>query len=80
MADQGTGLHPDDRGRIFEKYGRGRDAEGRGVPGAGLGLYLSRRILLSHGSDLLVRPAAGEGSVFYFELEVVKTGEEDGAR
>lgn len=68
VADKGTGIHPDDLSRIFEKFGRGRDAEGRKVPGVGLGLYLSRRIVRCHGSDLTVRSAPGEGSVFAFEL------------
>jgi signal transduction histidine kinase len=38
----------------------------------GLGLYLSRRIIRSHGSELTVSSASGEGSVFGFELEVVR--------
>jgi signal transduction histidine kinase len=69
VADHGFGVHQDDLQRIFEKFGRGRDATGRKVAGVGLGLYLSRRILRSHGSDLEVRSVRGEGSVFSFELE-----------
>lgn len=70
VADSGYGIHPDDLQRIFEKFGRGRDRSGRGVPGVGLGLYLSRRIAQAHGTDLTVRSNVGEGSVFSFELEV----------
>jgi signal transduction histidine kinase len=55
--------------RIFEKFGRGRDPEGRKVSGLGLGLYLSRRILQAHGSDLQVNTAPDGGSVFSFDLE-----------
>jgi len=72
VADQGPGIHPDDLVRIFEKFGRGRDQEGRKVAGVGLGLYLSKRIVWSHGSDLTVRSELGSGSVFAFELEVVR--------
>jgi signal transduction histidine kinase len=57
--------------RIFEKFGRGRDEYGRRVPGVGLGLYLSRRIVQAHGSDLTVESTPGEGTIFGFELEVV---------
>ena len=69
IADTGPGIHPDDSRRVFEKFGRGRDREGRKVPGAGLGLYLSRRIVRVHGSDLSVRSVPGEGSTFSFTLE-----------
>ena len=70
VADQGTGIHPEDITRIFEKFGRGRDQGGRKVPGVGLGLYLSRRIAQAHGSELTVDSKLGEGSVFGFELEI----------
>jgi RNA polymerase sigma factor (sigma-70 family) len=38
------------------------------VPGAGLGLYLSRRIVQTHGSELTVESRPGVGSVFGFDL------------
>lgn len=72
VADRGRGIHPDDLSRIFEKFGRGRDENGEQVAGSGLGLYLSRRILRAHGSDLTVRSEPGEGSVFGFELEAAR--------
>ncbi len=70
VADRGPGIRPEDLARIFEKFGRGRDREGRKVPGVGLGLYLSRRIVRAHGTDLTVETESGRGSVFGFELEV----------
>ncbi|MBA2713375.1 MAG: ATP-binding protein [Rubrobacteraceae bacterium] len=69
VMDWGLGIHPDDLERVFEKFGRGRDPDGRRVGGVGLGLYLSRQIARSHGSDLTVRSAPGDGSAFAFELE-----------
>jgi signal transduction histidine kinase len=69
VIDQGPGIHPEDAERIFEKFGRGRDREGQKAAGLGLGLYLSRRILRAHGSDLAVDARPGGGSVFSFELE-----------
>jgi signal transduction histidine kinase len=71
VADHGQGVHPDDVNRIFEKFGRGRDQSGQKVAGVGLGLYLSRRILQAHGSELTLNSTPGAGSVFGFELEVV---------
>ncbi len=72
VADRGRGIHPEDVARIFEKFGRGRDPKSRASSGVGLGLYLSQRIVRSHGSELTVRTRLGEGSVFGFELEVVR--------
>ena len=71
VVDSGEGIHPDDLNRIFEKFGRGRDRRGKSkVAGTGLGLYLSRRIVQAHGSELTVDSKPGEGSTFGFELEV----------
>jgi signal transduction histidine kinase len=69
VADHGAGIHPDDRSRILEKFGRGRDEAARRTGGIGLGLYLSRRILEAHGAELAVASVLGTGSVFSFELE-----------
>ena len=71
VIDRGYGIHADDLPRIFEKFGRGRDVAGEKSIGVGLGLYLSRRIVRAHGSDLTVDSTPGLGSVFGFELEVV---------
>jgi signal transduction histidine kinase len=59
-----------DLSRIFAKFGRGRDAAGQQIPGVGLGLYLSRQIMWTHGSDLTVASTPGSGSTFAFELKV----------
>lgn len=72
VVDHGPGIQPDDLARIFEKFGRGRDTEGRKVPGVGLGLYVSRRIIQDHGSELKVETKPGEGSVFGFDLKVAR--------
>jgi Histidine kinase-, DNA gyrase B-, and HSP90-like ATPase len=70
VVDHGYGIHPDDMTRIVEKFGRGRDQGGRHVAGMGLGLYLSRRIVQAHGSELTVESVPGVGSVFGFDLPV----------
>jgi two-component system OmpR family sensor kinase len=71
VADQGPGLSAADAALIFQKFGRGPRAAVRQTPGAGLGLYLSRRIAEAHGSELTVASAPGNGSRFAFDLAVV---------
>ncbi len=72
VMDRGYGIDPDDQQRIFEKFGRGRDRSGKVVAGVGLGLYLSRRIVQAHGSDLVVKSNPEAGSTFSFDLETVR--------
>jgi PAS domain S-box-containing protein len=67
VRDRGVGISSDEREIIFEKFGRGRARNG-GVAGLGLGLYVSRRIVEAHGSELEVESEPGRGSVFSFRL------------
>ncbi|HEU0115458.1 MAG TPA: ATP-binding protein [Thermomicrobiales bacterium] len=67
VVDHGPGIAPGDEERIFEKFERG-SAQPNGARGVGLGLYLSRRILLAHRSDLTVEPTPGGGATFSFTL------------
>jgi signal transduction histidine kinase len=68
VRDSGPGIDANDQTRIFEKFIRGTGRNRSREPGKGLGLYLSRRIVRAHGSDLTVRSTLGKGSVFSFEL------------
>ncbi|HKH12377.1 MAG TPA: HAMP domain-containing sensor histidine kinase, partial [Rubrobacter sp.] len=72
VVDQGAGVSAEDVDLIFEKFGRGRDGEGREVAGKGLGLYISQRIMGGHGSRLTVRPGPHGGSVFVFDLDIAR--------
>lgn len=72
VADHGPGIHPEDVARIFDKFERGRDREGKKIKGVGLGLYISRGIVRAHGGAITVNSAPGEGAVFGFELEVAR--------
>jgi signal transduction histidine kinase len=71
VVDRGVGVAPDEVTCIFEKFGRARDVTGERVPGLGLGLYLSRRIVRAHGGELTVDSRPGTGSTFGFALEVL---------
>lgn len=62
VTDHGVGIAEDERAQIFQKYFRGRSALRR--PGAGLGLYLVRRIATLHGGHVTVSNAADGGAVF----------------
>lgn len=66
VADDGPGIDPRDRERIFERFYRGHGL-GEETSGSGLGLALARAIAERHGLSLtLEEPAAGGpgGAVF----------------
>ncbi|MDQ2655568.1 MAG: GAF domain-containing sensor histidine kinase [Chloroflexota bacterium] len=68
VVDQGPGIAPEDVGLIFSKFGRARNRVDHKIPGLGLGLYLSKRIVEAHGGELVVTSAPGEGASFAFSL------------
>ena len=55
IADEGPGVKPEDRDRIFERYERG--SAGGGAEGTGLGLYVSRQLCRAMGGDLVLEPS-----------------------
>lgn len=69
VADEGPGIDPEDAAVIFEKYRRGRREGDRHVAGAGIGLYVGRRIAQAHGGELTLQTRSGAGSTFAFELD-----------
>jgi len=65
VSDQGAGIDPSDRERIFEKFERlGRSGDG----GSGLGLYISRRLARAMGGELSVDNATTGGAKFTLRL------------
>lgn len=65
VADTGTGISHDDLPRTFEPFARASDGAGRGP---GLGLPASRRIVETHGGQLTVESADGQGATFTLTL------------
>jgi signal transduction histidine kinase len=66
VRDFGTGIAPEDQGRIFERFERGVSEENYG--GFGLGLWISREVVQAHGGRITVESAPGQGATFTVEL------------
>jgi signal transduction histidine kinase len=60
VADDGPGIAPEIRSRVFEPYATTRQV-GEGM---GLGLAICKKILLDHGGDLELRATSGAGTTF----------------
>jgi signal transduction histidine kinase len=52
VSDDGTGIAPKDRERVFERFTRLDDARGRNSGGAGLGLAIVRELVIRAGGTV----------------------------
>jgi signal transduction histidine kinase len=65
VRDQGPGIAPEDRTRIFDMFWR----KGEGAaPGAGLGLYIVKTTMTLHGGAVRVEEAPGGGALFVLDF------------
>ncbi|MGC4744852.1 PAS domain-containing sensor histidine kinase [Micromonospora sp. DT201] len=63
VSDQGIGIRPEHVERAFDRFWQGESGDRRGYPGAGLGLYLVRRIVEQQNGWVSLRPRTGGGTV-----------------
>jgi len=68
VTDQGQGIAPEDRKRIFDRFVRGKSSRGRQVRGSGIGLALVKHIAEAHGGSIHVDDALPHGATFVLRL------------
>ena len=73
VADQGIGIPADELDRIFERFYRVDPARHRSTGGTGLGLSIVKHVAATHGGDVSVWSAQGEGSKFTIRLPLAST-------
>jgi signal transduction histidine kinase len=64
VEDNGPGVNPRERRKIFEQFYRADDLLTREVEGTGLGLSIVRNIVRAHGGRITVEDREGGGSRF----------------
>lgn len=68
VSDTGIGMSDAVRARIFDKFYRSPDARNAESGGLGIGLTLTRQLVLAHAGRILVESELGKGSRFTVEL------------
>ena len=69
VSDEGIGIAPSERDRIFSKF-----YKAGGGQGTGLGLFIARGLVREMGGRMWVESEEGRGSRFAFELTPVEQG------
>ncbi|MEJ7597554.1 MAG: hybrid sensor histidine kinase/response regulator [Kofleriaceae bacterium] len=66
VTDGGRGIRSEDHERVFDRFQRGA---GTGkIPGLGLGLYVTRQIVVAHGGSIAVLASSTTGTSFGLRL------------
>lgn len=72
VEDHGIGMPGSVVSNLFHKFYRSHRSR-ETVAGTGIGLYISKAIVESHGGKISVRSAEGQGSTFEFSLPIYST-------
>jgi signal transduction histidine kinase len=72
FADEGIGIAPDQRSRVFDSFYQIAEHMTRKVGGLGLGLAIVRRIVEAHGGRVAVSGREGGGTEFRVSLPSVQ--------
>lgn len=72
LADSGSGIPPEELPYIFKAFYRGRSPGAQSGKGSGLGLSLSRQIMLAHKGNIEVHSVKDKGSIFIVTIPLYK--------
>ena len=68
VSDDGAGIGPEDRARIFDRFVRGSGAMTNGVRGTGIGLAVVKQVITGQGGEVAVDSEPGRGSTFTIRM------------
>ncbi|MFN7312077.1 MAG: response regulator [Bacteroidota bacterium] len=73
VHDTGIGIPDDFKQKIFDDFVQGSNDTSRKYGGTGLGLSICRKLIDIQKGRIWVESEVGKGSVFYFELDYIKS-------
>ena len=68
VADHGSGIPKEDLAHIFDRFPQASQANSGQTKHAGLGLYISRELVIAHGGRIWATSEPGHGTTIYFTL------------
>jgi len=68
VKDHGIGVPIAERHRLFAKFYRATNAKKQRPDGTGIGLFMSRKVIVAHGGSIVFESTEGKGSTFGFRL------------
>lgn len=68
VTDTGMGMSTEDAAKAFNRFFRSESARRAAIPGAGLGLSITRMIVERHGGSIMCESGEGQGSTFTVTL------------
>jgi two-component system OmpR family sensor kinase/two-component system sensor histidine kinase BaeS len=73
VSDTGAGIPAEDLPYIFDRFWRGDKSRARTAGSSGLGLAITRQLVLAHGGTITAESEVGKGTTFTIELpEIVR--------
>ena len=72
VADQGPGIPPEHRQRIFDRFYRADPSRSRSTGGSGLGLSIVSSIAARHGGEVRLHSELGQGTAIEVRLPVAQ--------
>ncbi len=68
IQDTGIGIAPEDKTRLFTKFYRGSNVMHLETEGTGLGLFITKNIVVSHGGEVWFNSEHTKGTTFFIKL------------
>jgi|tagenome__1003787_1003787.scaffolds.fasta_scaffold20985322_1 PAS domain S-box-containing protein len=76
VMNRGKGVPADELPRLFNRFARSRTTVGSGVPGLGLGLYITKEIVEAHGGRIWAESEPGKTTTFHIALPAAQAQRE----
>lgn len=70
VTDNGIGISDSKKPLLFTKFGQINHTDGHG-PSSGLGLYISKEIVMAHGGKIWLESEEGKGTAAHFTLPII---------